>query len=73
MNVGTKIGGRLKYFLKNWQKITNNNFVLSIIQGYNIPLIKRPSPIRSKNQRILSIEESKKMKLSITSMIKKVQ
>ena len=28
------LAGRLKYFLKNWEKITNNSTILSKVKGY---------------------------------------
>ena len=32
------IAGKLKYFLKNWEKVTNDSTILSIVKGYTIDL-----------------------------------
>ena len=34
--------GRLKFFLENWKKLTNNRHILKIIQGYQVPLSSKP-------------------------------
>ena len=31
--------GRVKHFVKNWQKLTNNPMVLDIVRRYEIPFI----------------------------------
>jgi hypothetical protein len=37
------VGGRLKHFLPNWKKITQDNWVLSIIQqGYKLEFLEKP-------------------------------
>ena len=33
---------RLKYFLRNWRKLTKDPLTLEIVQGYTIPLIFQP-------------------------------
>ena len=30
---------RLRFFLENWKKATNNPFILKVVQGYQIPLL----------------------------------
>ena len=38
-----QVGGRLAHFAQNWQKVTNNKWVLSLVKtGYRIPFIERP-------------------------------
>ena len=38
-----QVGGRLAHFAQNWQKVTNNKLVLSLVKtGYRIPFIERP-------------------------------
>ena len=32
--------GRISPFLINWQKLTSNQDIISVIKGYNIPFIK---------------------------------
>ena len=37
------MGGRLAHFAQNWAKITDNEWVLSLVRkGYKIPFLKRP-------------------------------
>ena len=34
--------GRISHFLVNWQKLTLNEDILSVVKGYTIPFIKLP-------------------------------
>ena len=34
------LAGLLKYFLKNWEKVTNNFTVLSIVKSYSIDFVR---------------------------------
>lgn len=43
MEASNKFAGKLKYFLKNWEKITSNQVVLSWVKGFKIPFSNRPS------------------------------
>ncbi|CAC5413118.1 unnamed protein product [Mytilus coruscus] len=36
------IAGRLRWFLKNWQKITGDHFILQIVQGYKLEFYTLP-------------------------------
>ena len=37
------VGGRLAHFAQNWAKITDDEWVLSLVgKGYRIPFLKRP-------------------------------
>ena len=61
------IAGRLQYFVKNWQKITSDQFIIQIVQGYHLeldypPFQKEipPSPVFDKEQeRTLDLEIQK--------------
>ena len=35
--------GRLQYFLKSWEKLTNDPFILELVKGYQIPFLSKPS------------------------------
>ena len=37
-----KLAGRLSQFLMNWKKLTQNQEILSIVEGYQIPFLKEP-------------------------------
>ena len=37
------VGGRLRFFLENWKKITDDQWVLSLIEeGYKLEFIQKP-------------------------------
>ena len=37
------VGGRLRFFLQNWKKITDDQWVLSVIEeGYKLEFIQKP-------------------------------
>ena len=57
-----QVGGRLAHFAQNWQKVTNNKWVLSLVRtGYRIPFIERPplsvDPIFFQQSLSLQLEE----------------
>ena len=33
----------LQYFLKNWEKLTNDLFILELVKSYQIPFLSEPS------------------------------
>ena len=35
--------GRVRFFLEHWKKLTNNLFILKVVQGYQIPLLSEPT------------------------------
>lgn len=43
------LGGRLKHYTQNWYDITDDQFVLSAISGYKIPLLCKPDESLSSN------------------------
>ena len=34
--------GKLKYFLKNWEKVTNDTTILNIVKSYSIEFVESP-------------------------------
>ena len=42
--------GRLRLFLENWRKLTNDPFILKVIQGYEIPLLSEPTQFSSSSE-----------------------
>ena len=66
------LAGRLKYFLKSWEKLTRDLNMLGITQGFQIPFKRKPSQKSkslsetgmSKDQKILVNQE-------ISDMLKK--
>ena len=35
--LNSQVGGRLKFFFKQWKKLTSDSFALECVQGYKIP------------------------------------
>ena len=44
------IGGRLRFFLQNWEKLTQDNFILLTVQGMQIPFMETPVQTSFQNQ-----------------------
>ena len=60
--------GRLRFFLENWKKLTNDPFILKVVQGYQIPLLSEPTQFSSpsevqmkQEEQILVDQETEKM------------
>ena len=41
------VAGRLKFFLEHWKKLTNDPFILRIVQEYQILLLSEPTQFSS--------------------------
>jgi len=39
-------GGRVRFFLQNWQILTNDSFVLDVVSGFNVEFLKTPTQRR---------------------------
>jgi hypothetical protein len=53
------VGGRLRFFLENWNKITDDQWVLSIIQeGYKLEFIEKP-PQSKIRKTLVSLKDTK--------------
>ena len=63
--------GRLQYFLKNWEKLTNDPFILELVKGYQIPFLSElsrtapPSAISMSQMEIAIVDQE------IQEMLKK--
>ena len=42
-NQSILFGGRIKYFLPNWEMLTTDKEVLNIVKGWEIPLLVKPT------------------------------
>ena len=65
------LAGRLQYFKRNWEKITQDQWVLQAIQGYKVPFTQwpyQPHPPRALHH---STEEEGLMQEEIQSMLDK--
>ena len=43
LEVDSPLGGRLKHFIAQWERITNDVEVLNIVKGWEIPFLETPS------------------------------
>ncbi|MEW8547757.1 MAG: hypothetical protein AB2693_29975 [Candidatus Thiodiazotropha sp.] len=42
-NIDYPVGGRLQYFLSNWKRLTQDSFILQLVQGLEIPFLETPT------------------------------
>ena len=63
--------GRLQYFLKNWEKLTNDPFILELVKGYQIPFLSEPSQTAPPSSTSMSQEETAIVDQEIQKMLKK--
>ena len=50
--------GKVKYFLKNWEKVTNDSTILSIVKGYSIDFVEIPyQPRTSIRAKLNQVQE----------------
>ena len=66
------LAGRLKYFLKNWEKVTDVSTNLSIVKDYPIDIVETPYqsriPIRAKLNQV----QEELVSLEVKEMLEKV-
>ena len=65
---GLPLAGRVRYFLENWKKLTNDQAILQMVQGYEIPFNSPPqqnfipkSPVLNQVEKQLVDQEVKEM------------
>ena len=63
--------GRMKHFVKNWQRLTNNPMILDLVNGYKIPFILLPKQSRLPNLCQLTKEASDLMDQEVQDMLRK--
>lgn len=62
--------GRLRFFLKEWESITSDTFVLNTIQGYQIDLTDLPLSNDNNVNYAFSGSERTKIKLALGNLLK---
>lgn len=67
----SKVGGRLQYFLKSWQSITNDAFVLQCIKGYKISFKGKVFQTRVPEKKFSNPQELEACKIEINKLLKK--
>ena len=63
--------GRVKHFVKNWQRLTNDPMILDIVNGYEIPFILPPRQSRLPNLCRLTKEVSDLVDQKVQNMLRK--
>lgn len=66
-----KSAGRLQLFIDNWRKITSDNYIISSLEGYRIPFIKRPFQKTPPKEKVLSEVERKQLDIKIDELLQK--
>lgn len=65
------VGGRLKFFIKEWQRITSDKFILQTVKGYKIPFLKPVSQFRVPNVKFESLLEEQRCAEAIEVLLAK--
>ena len=60
-----------QYFLKNWEKLTNDSFISDIVKGYHILFLSEPSQMAPSSSISMSQEETAIMDQEIQEILKK--
>ena len=63
--------GRISHFLVNWQKLTLNQDILSVVKGYKIPFIKIPFQRKIPNFTKMNKKQIALVDLELKEMLKK--
>ena len=63
--------GSLQYFLKNWEKLTNDPFILELVKGYQIPFLSELSRTAPPSAISMSQKEIAIVDQEIQEMLKK--
>ena len=70
-NLAGNLSGRVKYYLKNWEKITNDPSILKIVTGWEIKFWSKPHQTKHPHQINMRKEERTRDSLEIESMLRK--
>ena len=62
---------RLRFFLENWKKLTNDSFILKVAQGYQIPLLSETTQFSSPSEVQITQEEQILVDQDIEKMLEK--
>ena len=65
------VAGRLRFFKENWKKLTNDPFILKVVQGYQIPLLPEPTQFSSPSEVQMKQEEQILVDQEIEKMLEK--
>ena len=65
------IGGRLAFFMANWEEVSNDPWVLEAVRSYKIEFISGPRQREPPGQIAMNAEQSQAMTLEIQELHKK--
>lgn len=66
------VGGRMKHFIYNWEKLSKDQWVLETVKGLKLEFIQIPAvQTKLSNCHITSKEKSKIVREEIISMLEK--
>ena len=65
------IAGRLKHFSKAWKKLTRDQSILDLVDGYVIPFQRKPFQSKTPFQLATSREQQRLMDKEVKEMLKK--
>ena len=65
------IAGRLKHFSKALKKLTRDQSILDLVDGYKIPFQRKPFQTKAPFQLVASREQQKLMGKEVKEMLKK--
>ena len=65
------LAGRLVQFLGSWEKLTKDQNILQIVQGYRIPFLCRPKQKREPKEINFSMQEKVTTTLEAENLFKK--
>ena len=63
--------GGLQYFLKNWEKLANDSFILELVKSYQIPFLSEPSETAPLSSVSMSQKETAIVDQEIPETLKK--
>ena len=63
--------GRLRFFLENWKKLTNDPFILKVVQRYLMPLLSEPTQFSFPAEIQMKWEEQILVDQEIEKMLEK--
>ena len=63
--------GRLQYFLKEWEELPNDSFILELVKGYQIPFLSEPFQTAPPSSISISQEETAIVDQEIQEILKK--
>ena len=58
-NYKRSLVGRLKHFIRAWKILTSDSDTLSVVEGYQVPLISPPIQVRIQFRLIMSSSQDK--------------